>query len=154
MGTYHTGRITKKRWINFLKTLKPREAFPGNLLMKEVPRALTAWWHLYDSSSKRMHYFSAGKVERMKKQKTMRLPWRHRLSETKTLLHFLSCCRAQRGSPAVFDLPDFIETSQGATALQESPCDTQTWQLPWAVWNTSWSSGSSSNYTVIGNHLL
>lgn len=30
----------------------------------------------------------------------------------------------------------------------------QNWQLPWAVCNTSWSSGSSSNYAVIRNHLL
>lgn len=76
--------------------------------MKEVPRALTEWWALYDSSSKRIHYFRAGKVERMKNQATTKLPLHHRLSESKTLLHFLFCCRARGGPPVVFDLPDFI----------------------------------------------
>lgn len=70
MGTYNTGRIAKQQWMNVFLNIKTQiSLYPGNLLMKEVPGALTAWWALYDSSSITMHYFSAREVKRMKKSR-------------------------------------------------------------------------------------
>lgn len=76
--------------------------------MKEVLRALSVWWALYDSSSKRMHHFSAGMVERTKKLGNHKATLELQTLWKQNTVEFCFCCIGQGGPPLVFDLPDFI----------------------------------------------